>query len=563
MISKHVAYNAAHDNYGALARYIADAGHDGEKCLASWCAGCAADDDYDLAIIETQAVQAMNTRSRKEKTYHLLVSFRPEDEARLTPEIFKAIEERFAAALGFSGHQRHCGIHKNTHNIHLHVSYNMVHPERYTRHEPFRDYATRDKLCRELEQEFGLALDNGREQRRDEALTPKAATIEAQTGQESFESYAKRHKGNILEALEHAAHWQDLHEALKAHGLGIKPHGNGLVVTDLHGEHAAKASTIDRSLSAKRLQERLGEFRPHRSLRPIQELSHYEAEPLHRSPERGELYARYKAGIEARKNRLTDIKEREEKQLTAIRQKWAEKRREIETLSIHKRNRRNLLTLAKKHEREAMAKAKLDLLPDREAVRQEIPYTSWQDFLKLEAGNGNEVALAVLRSRKEDVEPEIAPQPKTPAKDWSRHGLEYVAKTAIHAEYAEKERELQEQHDLSYSGKKTLQAYLRMEQVAAEAQAEGSTLGEIKRRIDGKGIVLFTLESGGMVRDTGKDIFFSSYDLQAEHAAKRYAEKKWGKRITLEKGRIMFQPELEQEHQQQMDISRKRQGLSR
>ena len=51
MISKHVHYEAAHDNYGALARYIADAGHEGEKCLAFWCAGCAADDDYDLAII--------------------------------------------------------------------------------------------------------------------------------------------------------------------------------------------------------------------------------------------------------------------------------------------------------------------------------------------------------------------------------------------------------------------------------------------------------------------------------------------------------------------------------
>ena len=125
MISKHVHYEAAHDNYGALARYIADAGHEGEKCLAFWCAGCAADDDYDLAIIEAQAVQSMNTRSRKEKTYHLLVSFRPEDEARLTPEAFKAIEERFAAALGFSEHQRHCGIHKNTNNIHMHIAYNM------------------------------------------------------------------------------------------------------------------------------------------------------------------------------------------------------------------------------------------------------------------------------------------------------------------------------------------------------------------------------------------------------------------------------------------------------
>ncbi|CAK7041495.1 MAG: hypothetical protein DELT_02845 [Desulfovibrio sp.] len=555
MISKHVAYEAAHDNYGALARYIADAGHDGEKCLASWCAGCAADDDYELAIVEAQALQAMNTRSRKEKTYHLLISFRPEDEAKLTPEAFKAIEERFAAALGFSEHQRHCGVHKNTSNIHMHVAYSMIHPERYVRHEPFRDYATRDKLCRELEQEYALAVDNGREQRRDDALTPKAATIEAQTGQESFESYAKRHKDKILAALESAAHWQDLHEAMKAHGLGIKPHGNGLVVTDLHGKHTAKASTVDRALSAKRLQERFGEFQPYRSLRQIQELSHYQAVPLHRSPERGELFAAFKAGIETRKNKLEAIKEREDAQLAAIRQEWAAKRREIENMGIHKRNRRNLLAVARKREKEAIAKVKLTLLPEREAVRQEIPYTSWRDFLKLEAGNGNEVALAVLRSRKEAVEPETAPepertQPTPPKKDWSRHGQGYATKTAISAEYAEKERELQEQSNLSASGKKVLQAFLRMEQICAEARAEGSALGDIKRHIDGKGVVIFTLDSGGTVRDTGKEVFFSSRDSKAEHTATLYAAKKWGKRLAVEKGRITFQPEREIERAQ-------------
>lgn len=556
MISKHVHYEAAHDNYGALARYIADAGHEGEKCLVNWCAGCAADDDYELAIIEAQAVQSMNTRSQKEKTYHLLVSFHPEDEARLTPEAFKAIEERFAAALGFSEHQRHCGIHKNTNNIHMHVSYNMIHPERLTRHEPFRDYAARDKLCRELEKEYGLTVDNGREQRQDSALSHKAAAIEAHTGQESFESYAKRHKGKILEALEGATHWQDLHEALKAYGLGIKPHGAGLVIVDQHDKHTAKASTVDRSLSAKRLQERFGAFQPYRSLRPVQEFSRYQAMPLHRSPERGELYARFRTGIEARKNKLGIVKEREGKQIDAIRDEWAAKRREIEGMSIGKRNRHNLLTLAKKHEAEAIAKAKLAMLPEREAVRREIPYTSWQDFLKLEAENGNEVALAVLRSRNESVEPETSPEPaKAPIKDWSRHGLDYAARTAILAEYAEKERELQERSDLSASGKKELRAFLCMEQIAAEAHAEGSPLGEIKRRIDGKGIVIFTLDSGGSIRDTGKEIFYAAHDPKAEQTARRYAEKKWGKRLSVEKGCIQFLPGLE--------LPKQRQELSR
>lgn len=562
MISKHVPYEAAHDNYGALARYIADAGHEGEKCLMSWCAGCAADDDYELAIVEAQAAQALNTRSRKEKTYHLLISFRPEDEAKLTPEAFKAIEQRFAAALGFSEHQRNCGIHKNTNNIHIHIAYNMIHPERLTRHEPFGDYAIRDKLCREIEREYGLTVDNGREQHRENALSQKAAAIEAHTGQESFESYAKRHKDKILEALDSATHWQDLHEALKAHGLGIKPHGNGLVVTDLHGDHAAKASTVDRSLSAKHLQERFGEFRPYRSLRPIQEVSRYQAVPLQRSPERGELYARFRTSIETRKNRLEAVKEREDKQIAAIRQEWMKKRHEIENMSLHKKNRRNLLAVAKKREAEAIAKAKLAFLPEREAVRQEIPYTSWQDFLKLEAGKGNEVALAILRSRKEAVEPENAPEAtKAPAKDWGRHGQEYAAKTAIRAEYAEKERELQEHGGFSHTGRKTLQAFLRMEQITAEARAEGSELGEVQRRIDGKGIVIFTLDSGGTVRDTGREIFYSSHDPKTERTAMRYAEKKWGKRLAVQKGCIQFQPEPE--HLREPELQNRRQGLSR
>lgn len=554
MISKHVGIEPQNDNYARLANYIADAGRGGEKCLASWCAGCAAEDDYALAIMEVDATQALNTRSAKEKTYHLLVSFRPEDEATLTPEVCKAIEERFAAALGFSEHQRHCGIHKNTNNLHLHVSYNMVHPERLTRHSPFGDFKTRDKLCRELEREYGLIVDNGRERARENALTAKAATIEAQTGQESFESYAKRYKGNILEALEQAQDWQDLHETLKAHGLEIRPHGNGLVIKNMHGNHATKASTVDRSLSAKRLQDRFGEYRPYRSLRQVQELSRYQAAPLHRSPERGELYAKYKAGIETRKTKLEAIKAQEDKQLSAIRQQWTGKRKEIEQMPIAKRNRRNLLALARKHEAEALAKARLEFAAQREAVRQEVPFTSWNGFLRLEAERGNEIALAVLRSRKEAVEPEEALKPtsepeKAPVKDWSKHGIEQfqTTKAAVRAEYAEKQSAVQERGDISAQGKKQLQAFLRMEQTAAEALAAGQDLGKITRRVDGKGVVIFTLESGGSIRDTGKELFFSSNDQKAQQVAMLYAGKKWGKHLAVEKGRITFQPERQRE----------------
>lgn len=63
---------------------------------------------------------------------------------------------------------------------------------------------------------------------------------------------------------------------------------------------------------------------------------------------------------------------------------------------------------------------------------------------------------------------------------------------------AEKERVSQERDGLSTTGKRQLQAFLRMERIAAEARAQGLELGEVKHRVDGKGVVIFALESGGV-----------------------------------------------------------------
>jgi len=57
-------------------------------------------DDYALGIQEAVDTKDMNTRISKGKTYHLIVSFRPEDEARLTPDVFQAIEVEFARPSG-------------------------------------------------------------------------------------------------------------------------------------------------------------------------------------------------------------------------------------------------------------------------------------------------------------------------------------------------------------------------------------------------------------------------------------------------------------------------------
>ncbi|MDL2316323.1 relaxase/mobilization nuclease domain-containing protein [Desulfovibrio sp. OttesenSCG-928-A18] len=529
MISKRVFTNADNDNYARLATYIADAGPAGEKCLMNWCEGMLGGEDYAEGIAEAKDVQARNTRAAS-KTYHLVISFRPEDEEKLTPEVFKTIEARFASALGYTDHQRHCGVHKNTANLHMHVAYNMIHPEKYTCHKEFRDFWIRDRVCRAVEREFGLTVDHGIEQSSSDRsrVNEKARQVEAHTGQQSFDSYAKAHREEILHSLEAATSWQDIHAALATRGMEIKPHGNGLSIKDRHSKkatHAIKASALDRSLSLKKLKARFGAYQPPHDLDRVKELSRYTAEPLHRSPERGQLFTEYKAGIEARKATLQTVKDREDAALAAIRAEWAAKRQELERKNIAKKNLRRLLQIARKHEAEALAIARLSFQEPRRAVRQEIPFTSWNGFLQYKAGQGNEIALAVLRSRKEIVEPEQAAL----AKDWSRHGQE-------RAEYVVRERAVLEMGGISGKAKIRLQAVLRMEQVLQQNRL-GVT--ECQHHVDRKGTVIFSLQGGARIRDNGEDVLFSAGSESAKQAALAYARKKWGKNLELFGNKIM------------------------
>ena len=96
-----------------------------------------------------------------------------------------------------------------------------------------------------------------------------------------------------------------------------------------------------------------------------------------------------------------------------------------------------------------------------------------------------------------------------------------------------------EREDLSAKAKKPLLAFLRLERVAEASKAQGYDLGDISRRVDGKGIVIFTLASGGSIRGTGKELFYSAHDEKAHSVALDYATLEWGKDITLEQGKIL------------------------
>lgn len=543
MISRKVDRKQENDNYRLLAFYVGAADHEEEKLLFRWHEGCASE-EFDLAIREVEAVQDLNTRTTREKTYHMIVSFRPDDESKLTEEIFKDIERSFAEALGFEEHQRHCGVHKNTANVHMHVAYNMIHPGKFTRHEPYRDYDKRDQVCRELEKKYGLAIDVQEQEATEEKPGPrapvrgndKARTVEAHTGQQSFDSYLKERKQVLLEELGKIKLWRDFHKLCARFGLTFSLRGNGCIFKDKHGKHAAKASSVDRQFSKAAMEKRLGPFEtaPEQT---FEEKERYIAAPLQKGADRDGLYQEFQQRMEAKKIALAALAEEQKTREAQIRKIWAGHRHRAETMDgLIKKDRMDLLISASQREAAALKKFQGEMKARREEIRKQAPFWNWADFLQGKAREGDEMALAILRSRGEEVRPEGEA-------DKRRLNPKAEALKKMREFWKEDRRKTRGRYDLTSGDKKGLLASSRMYQIISEDKLLKGTseLDGFTWTVDTKGTVLFKLPSGGLIRDSGSEITYSVSDPVSRAAARRLAKLKFGRDV--QEAGNMFQRE--------------------
>ncbi len=252
------------DNYTRLGEYIAAAEEKGEKLHQFWIRNCDAGtniEDLDLALLEIEAVRRQKP-DIADKTYHLVVSFRPGEQDRLTKTDLMAIEAEYAKALGYGDHQRVAGTHINTDNFHMHIAFNKVHPETLKVVTPHRDFKILAKVSREMEQKYGLSIDPGMTDGKEpdpNKLSPAARDYEANTWQESFQRHVLKHREEILEGLGKATSWQEAHKVLAGYDISLKLRGNGMVLMNSDGQ-AMKASQLDRSCSKNKLEERFGVF---------------------------------------------------------------------------------------------------------------------------------------------------------------------------------------------------------------------------------------------------------------------------------------------------------------
>lgn len=300
MIAKRVERSAnVRDNFTGLGRYIAAAKDPGEKLDQLWMVNCDAGEtpeDLETALAEVEAVRQMKP-DVDDKTYHLVVSFHPDEEKKLAPDDLKAIEREFAEALGYGEHQRVAATHQNTDHYHLHMAINKVHPENLKLHTPFRDFKTLEQVCRRIERKYDLVVDLGMSDKERSApgLGAKARDFEAQTWQESFQRYMQENKADILASLAASKDWHQFHKHLATFDIAIRLRANGLVFTSADGKQAMKASQLDRSCSKPALEKRLGPFQPMMEGATAQPKpkQRYTAKPLTRHPGTSRLWKRF------------------------------------------------------------------------------------------------------------------------------------------------------------------------------------------------------------------------------------------------------------------------------
>ena len=505
-----------------MALYIRDTQNDGEKVLHKWTAGCLSE-NYSHAMIEIEETQALNKRAKSSKTYHLIVSFRPEDEDKLNEAVFKDIEASFAEALGFTEHQRICGVHKNTENIHMHIAYNKVHPEKHTCYSPGHDYLERDSVCRKLEQKYDFCIDEGiKPNQENRPANRKAKTMEAHTGLESFDSYVRRHKEQLMEALAQSGKWLDLDQALAIYGLCIKPYGNGLVIKDQYGKSQIKASALDRNFSKNKLETKFGTFIPAASgQEKFFEVQYkYGLRPVHSEiAGQNTLFLEFAAKIEIRENRLASIGADTGAEIKAVRGKYQAYRQNIILQPMRGKDRNRLIKSSRLEEKQEAADIRTKAFASKEAVRVEFPFASWLGFLQYEARLGNETALKIMRAKNKKVLPEL---------DKTYVQIKEM-ETKVKAGFNAKQADLVSADLISPKDRKAASTLLQIEEF--RTLHPEALPNDCRISIGKKGTVIIQLPTGGYIRDTGQELQYSPFDNEARNVALLLVKHKWSKSI--------------------------------
>lgn len=220
---------------------------------------------------EMVALAAESVRS-KNPVNHYILSWREGEQPS-----FEQVEESvtiFMNELGVRDHQVVYALHKDTHNLHLHVVINRVHPETLKVVEINRgfDIEAAHRAIAKIEHLQGwereqngryYVLENGdlarafEEEEKPRQPDQKKRDMEHRTGEKSALRIAIEEGAPIIKR---AQTWEQLHRELSQKGMRYEKTGSGATV--VVGAIRVKASSVDRKASLPQLEKRLGPYQP-------------------------------------------------------------------------------------------------------------------------------------------------------------------------------------------------------------------------------------------------------------------------------------------------------------
>jgi hypothetical protein len=389
-----------------LGAYILDTPHAGEKVAWARATNCG-HDDLGWAVKHVLSVQDQNTRSKSDKSYHLVVSF-PEGERPRRAQM-EDIEDRLCDALGFGEHQRVSAVHQNTDNWHLHVAINKVHPITLRNVTPIRDHFRLQAACVELEIKHALTQEPHTvnfAQSRERKARGRAADFEARHGGQSFLAWTQEHARPALLAALGAGQggWQAMHQVAAAYDLDLKLRGAGLVISHRSdGRLHIKASDVDRGLSFKALTDRLGPFQPSSE----QAQARKPGARYERPAPSGDLYEAFQrerdATNRARDAAMASLTERHRAHGRELSDWYRQRLRQERTQGLKGALRRESFQhIVAERDKDRTARVDRER-EERRQTRAAHSIPNWQGYLEAQASKGNEQALAALRFRQRRI----------------------------------------------------------------------------------------------------------------------------------------------------------------
>jgi hypothetical protein len=353
-------------------------------------------EDAEMALSVMKIIQEGNVRTKRDKTYHVVISFHPNDR-RLADRELEDVVRRTVEAVGLQEHQYIAVRHSDQEHEHVHIAVNKIHPVTLKVHHPFRDIPVFKVLASELEKELGLHQVDRSVRRID---SDRSRDYESARGVQSFSRWARSHIGEKID-LDGVSSWEDLHERLAVYGVRVVKRGNGLAVLDAtRGSLACKASSLGRDWSKQRLCERFGDFDSGLTADHVATMSPeaYRLQPLGLLRDDG-LWREYQDALGAARTRRDEQREALASKIdsarAAHRQHFKIRHHAIAAMPMPGREKHNLYKMLSFEKKAAERRLRATIKGWRTVTVDTHP-GSWKEFLGARAARGDERAIRRL-----------------------------------------------------------------------------------------------------------------------------------------------------------------------